>query len=183
MKIRNHLSTIVVAVVAASVAAGAPAIAHGVQHALFAHNADKVDGKHAVGAGATVTQRRGRLVATNGTTGRLPNNIIAKAPDANMLDGLDSSSFMQSEQVYLVDTFTNLFADQAVTRTALCAAGDIVLGGSAWGQGLNFTSEGLYQEHGQFAAGAQGWRATATATSGPGSHFIVVDAICYDVVT
>ena len=24
-----------------------PAIAHGVQHALFAHNADKVDGRHA----------------------------------------------------------------------------------------------------------------------------------------
>jgi hypothetical protein len=38
-----------------------------------------------------VDQLKGKLVATNGTTGVLPNGIIAKAPNANWLDGLDSS--------------------------------------------------------------------------------------------
>jgi hypothetical protein len=68
--LKRDLRTIVVAVVAASVTAAAPAVAHGVQHALFAHNADKVDGKHAVGSGATLTAAAGKLVATTGT-GRL----------------------------------------------------------------------------------------------------------------
>lgn len=49
-------------------------------------NADKVDGKHAVGAGASVTKRAGKLVATN-SEGRLPDNIIAQAPDSALFDG------------------------------------------------------------------------------------------------
>lgn len=69
---------------------GGPALAA----AVFANNSDKVDGKHAVGYGATVDDRKGKLVATNGTTGLLPNNIIAKAPDADTLDGVDSSGFL-----------------------------------------------------------------------------------------
>ena len=68
--LKRDLRTVVVAVVAAAVTAGAPALAHGVQHALFAHNADKVDGIHAVGAGATPSQAAGKLVATGGN-GRL----------------------------------------------------------------------------------------------------------------
>ena len=67
--LKRDLRTMVVAVVAAAVTAGAPALAHGVQHALFAHNADKVDGIHAVGAGATPAQAAGKLVAT-GAGGR-----------------------------------------------------------------------------------------------------------------
>ncbi|MDP2774034.1 MAG: hypothetical protein Q8O61_10810 [Nocardioides sp.] len=51
-----------------------------------AKNAHKVDGKHAVSAGAPVAKRKGKLVATN-AAGRLPNNIIAKAPDAARLGG------------------------------------------------------------------------------------------------
>lgn len=42
--VRENLKVILVATIAASIAAGAPAIAHGVRHALFAHNAGKVDG-------------------------------------------------------------------------------------------------------------------------------------------
>jgi hypothetical protein len=75
-----------------------PAVAHGIRHALFANNADRVDGKHAVSAAATVNRRKGKLVATSRTTGRLPNNIIAKAPDANLLDGQDSSAFLRAGQ-------------------------------------------------------------------------------------
>jgi hypothetical protein len=52
-----------------------------------AKNAHKVDGKHAVGSGASVQQRKGKLVATNPKTGRLPDNIIASAPDADRLGG------------------------------------------------------------------------------------------------
>jgi hypothetical protein len=73
-----------------------PAIGHGVEHALFAHDAHKVDGKHAVGFAATKAVRAGKLVATSRNTGRLPNNIIAKAPNANRLDGIDSSGFSRT---------------------------------------------------------------------------------------
>lgn len=79
--------------VTAALTAGGPAIAHGVQYALFAHNADKVDGKHAVGSGATVSARKGKLVATSAKTGRLPNNIIAQAPNATKLQGKTAAEF------------------------------------------------------------------------------------------
>ena len=62
--------------------------------AFDAVNSDKVDGKHAVGAGATVAGRAGKLVATN-ANGRLPSNIIVKAPDANLLDGVNSTAFQR----------------------------------------------------------------------------------------
>lgn len=55
-------------------------------------DADTVDGKHAVGAAAKPKKRAGKLVATD-KKGRLPNNIIQKAPDANLLDGRDASEF------------------------------------------------------------------------------------------
>jgi hypothetical protein len=91
--IRRHLTTILVAMVTATVTAAGPAMAHGVEHALFAHDSDKVDGRHAVGAGATAAQRAGKLVATD-ANGKLPNSIIAKAPNANLLDGIDSLNLL-----------------------------------------------------------------------------------------
>ena len=94
-RIRRHTETIVVAMITAMVTAGAPAIAHGVNHALFAHNADKVDGKHAVASGASTTQRAGKLVATDSTTGKLPDDIIAQAQDSAALQGLSASDFVQ----------------------------------------------------------------------------------------
>jgi hypothetical protein len=66
----------------AAVFVGAPAIAHGVQHSLFAHragDAHKVDGKHAVGAKAPRRKRAGKLVATN-RRGKLPFGILAAPP-------------------------------------------------------------------------------------------------------
>ncbi len=45
--VNDNLKLVLVAVLTAGVAASAPAIAHGVEHALFAHNADKLDGKTA----------------------------------------------------------------------------------------------------------------------------------------
>ena len=52
-----------------------------------ASNAHKVDGKHAVGAKASIQEREGKLVATSPKTGKLPNNIIATSPDSQRLGG------------------------------------------------------------------------------------------------
>jgi hypothetical protein len=75
--LKRDLRTVVVAVVAASVTAAVPALAHGVQHALFAHNTDKVDGKHAVGSGAALTNAAGKLVTTS-SNGRFAAEVIPK---------------------------------------------------------------------------------------------------------
>lgn len=91
---RDNVKLALVAAFCLTVPLAAPAVGHGVEHALFAHDSDKVDGKHAVSSGASTDTRKGKLVATNATTGRLPNNIIAKAPDAGLLDGLDSTAFL-----------------------------------------------------------------------------------------
>ena len=104
---RKHALTIAVAAVTAAVTAGAPAIADGVAHAMFAHNADKVDDKHAVGAGATIDERKGKLVATN-ATGRLPNDIIATAPNADRLDGASSNAFARRNDVATLAGFSEV---------------------------------------------------------------------------
>lgn len=86
----NHdLRTAVVAVATASVVMAAPA-------AAIVANADKVDGKHAVGAAATRETRAGKLVATN-RNGYLPNDILLKARNANKLDGKSSSAFLAAK--------------------------------------------------------------------------------------
>lgn len=96
--LRRNTGLIAVAVLSLTVGLGAPAVGDGVRHALFAHNSDKVDGKHAVGAGTSVAGRAGKLVAT-GSTGRLPNNIISKAPNADKVDGIDSRQLQFPETV------------------------------------------------------------------------------------
>lgn len=78
------------ALVIAVAATGGPVVAA----AFDAHNADKVDGRHAVGFGAPLAKRKGKLVATSPQTGKLPNTIIAKAPNADRLDGKDSSVYL-----------------------------------------------------------------------------------------
>ena len=87
--LRDNLKLIAVAAVCMALGLSAPAIGHGV-HAQFAHNADKVDGKHAVGAKASINKRKGKLVATN-KVGRLPNNIIRKAPNSAKLGGFTAA--------------------------------------------------------------------------------------------
>jgi hypothetical protein len=106
MSLRKHLPTVLIAMVVAAVTAGGPAIAHGVQHALFAHNAGKVDGKNAVSSDVSLAARRGKLVATNKNTGRLPNNIILKATNADRIDGIDSRNLSRLGGRAFSDTFT-----------------------------------------------------------------------------
>jgi hypothetical protein len=88
MRTRLPLVLSVTALVVAVLGTTGPAVAHGVRHALFAHNADKVDGRHATGFNASLALRKGKLVATSPTTGRVN--------DAERLDGVDSTAFFGS---------------------------------------------------------------------------------------
>ncbi|HEY7283682.1 MAG TPA: hypothetical protein VID47_19055 [Actinomycetota bacterium] len=94
---RHRVELFVVAAAAAVLTTAGPALARTV--ADFARNADKVDGIHAVHAGTAVQARAGKLVATSAVTGRLPDNIIAKAPNADRVDGIDSSDLARRAPV------------------------------------------------------------------------------------
>lgn len=83
---RENIKIVAVAAGCLVVGLSLPAAA-GQARAIYANNSDKVDGKHAVGSGASTAQRKGKLVATNPRTGKLPNNIIGQAPDAAKLGG------------------------------------------------------------------------------------------------
>ena len=89
INLRQHVSVLVAAALGVMIGSVGPGVA---QAAYDAVNADKVDGKHAVGAGATVDQRKGKLVATSPTTGLLPNNIISAAPNSAKLGGYPHST-------------------------------------------------------------------------------------------
>ncbi len=54
-------------------------------------NAHQVDGRHAVKYTSDLAKRKGKLMAI-GATGYLPNNIILKASDAELIDGIDSTA-------------------------------------------------------------------------------------------
>ena len=90
--LRRHAVTIMVAMITAAVTAGGPAVAAAVADAI---NADKVDGRDAVGPKASADKRAGNLVATK-PNGKLPNDIIAEAPNADRLDGLNSTDFLRN---------------------------------------------------------------------------------------
>jgi hypothetical protein len=59
-RLKQHVPVLLAVLATASLTLGGPAIAHGVRHALFAHNADKVDGIH-----ASKSPRANRLVPLN----------------------------------------------------------------------------------------------------------------------
>lgn len=122
--LRVHAATIAVAMATAIVTAAGPALAAAVAEAI---NADTVDGKHAVGAGASVSSRAGKLVATNGN-GTLPNNIIVKAPDSSRLGGLAPTAFLRrtakaadSDKLDGKDSTSFVQADTVVTRSFSCS--------------------------------------------------------------
>lgn len=106
-RLKKQLPILVAALISGTAVAVGPAIA---QAAYDAVNADKVDGRHAVGAGASVQQRKNKLVATS-KRGRLPNNIIAKAPNADKVDGIDSD--------VLLDRYTKAQVDAMPFRRLL----------------------------------------------------------------
>jgi hypothetical protein len=176
----KHGSTILVAFVTSAIFAGGPAIA-----AIVA-NAHRVDGKHAVGSSATPAARAGKLVATNGS-GKLPNNIIAKAIDADKLDGLDSTAYL-GDTVTLVQGFTNISSNDFGTGTVMCPAGYTATGGgvdpdgllqlavSATGPWIDGTRP-LSASNGQHG-GSSGWFGAVARTAGSGDFVFKVVVIC-----
>lgn len=79
-------------------------------------NADRVDGKHAVGARASRTQRAGKLVATN-AQGYLPANILQDRP------------VTQIKITRVESPYTSLAAGGQGYAEADCPTGSIVVGG------------------------------------------------------
>jgi hypothetical protein len=81
---------------------------------------------------------------------------------------------------YTVESFRNLLAGETVTLTALCNAGDTVIGGYTRAQGVtNLSGDQRYAAIAPIgpAPAPQGWRTTATGqTSAP--DFLDVFAVC-----
>jgi hypothetical protein len=88
----RDVKVVIVAMATAAVTAAAPAAAGAIVD--MARNSDKVDGKHAVAASASVRARKGKLVATSPATGRLPDNIISTAPNAARLGGRPAGRYV-----------------------------------------------------------------------------------------
>ena len=190
--LRKNATTVAVAMVTAAVTAAAPAIAHGVKHALFAHNSAAVDGKSAVGADATKKQRRGKLVATDPTTGRLPNGLIKKAPNADKLDGLDSTAFLGANaKAADADQLDGLDSSAFVQN-----GGAVTIQGSvtSWVKDAASGSSGTAT----IATEAEGTRITSTSPTGSATYVLMPDfpvalygkllkltgvEICYDAET
>lgn len=133
MMTRENLKLLVVAVACLLVAWTGPSVAHGV-HAKFAHNADKVDGKHAVGAGAGLTKAKGKLVAHNGQ-GQLPARFIPTVRNSDKVDGLDAGSLV-TETEYDKRPGTRLLA-AGVVRADGTKDGASDLGAWTVAKGLN----------------------------------------------
>ncbi len=99
---RNLVSTVIAALIVGALAgATVGAVAQdeptkAEPAALSNINADKVDGRHAVGSGASKAKRAGKLVATN-SKGYLPSNIVKpywgaiKNKPAGFADGKDNA--------------------------------------------------------------------------------------------
>jgi hypothetical protein len=167
--LRKNAATVVVAMATAAVTAGAPAIAHGVKHALFAHDSAAVDGKSAVGAEATKKQRKGKLVATDPVTGRLPNSLIKKAPNANKLDGLDSTAFLRTDAKAADADQLDGFDSSAFLQNS----GAITIQGSvtSWVKDSASGSSGTAT----VAPEAEGTRITSTSASGSATYVMMPD--------
>lgn len=110
------------ALVIALAGTGGPVLAR----AFDANNADRVDGKHAVGAAAPVAKRKGKLVAA-GKNGYLPNNAIKRAQNADKVDGIDSPELVLPS---VVPSGRTVYG-----RYGVSGVGD---GTGAWGGSVSF---------------------------------------------
>jgi hypothetical protein len=143
MRNRLPIALSAAALVVALLGAVPVAQSHGVFHALFAHRAGAVDGKSAVGGGATLNRAAGKLVATKarGTDrGKFFKKFIPKvdsafnadnatnAANADKLDGLDANQLTRAiSGVAAVNTGVNSSATADVlTATAPTAGGLLV---------------------------------------------------------
>jgi hypothetical protein len=138
MQLRKHLPTVLIAMIVAAVTAGGPAIADGVRHALFAHNSDKVDGRHAVGPRAGLTKAKGKLDAHN-KAGKLPAKFIPKVNASKNADklggragsGLTRTASTATGTTFLIGTDFDPYGSD-LTIQAPAAGFVVVTGGSSY---------------------------------------------------
>lgn len=122
--------------------------------AVSAVNADRIDGRHAVGAYASRAKRAGKLVATN-ESGHLPRNII---------DGV-----VTKIRITYASAQSTVPASSTGTVTATCPAGSKVVGGGFFGIVW-------FEPFGSLPAD-DGWTVYAENT-GPQSAILYAYAVC-----
>jgi hypothetical protein len=127
-------------------------------------NADKVDGKHAVGAEATILKRRGKLVATD-KTGFLPSNIVKpqwkliKGKPAGFADGVDDGvTGLHVTQANGAKGAAFGPGDFGFAPLATCPAGSVIVGGGAAVSGITNGSTLLVSRP---DIGTNGWTSLA----------------------
>ena len=139
---RQVLSTALVALIVGALAgatvsavAQSPAEPVIVPSAVSTINADKVDGRHAVGSGASKAKRARKLVATN-SSGYLPSNIVKpywrniKNMPAGFADGVDNRGVTKIIITRVRSPFpVPIDPGETADVTATCPAGSKVVGG------------------------------------------------------
>lgn len=150
MRQRLPLAISVAALAVALLGTSAPAIAHGVKHALFAHNADKVDGLH-----AAKKAKPGRLLALR-ADGQFAPAAIPGPFARTVTKNLETFAGCEQKDV-IVEPVT-------VKRpSALYVSGEV----SHWTQSASVKGINLRIELRQDGATvAQTWSALASAPSG-----------------
>lgn len=139
---RQVISTAIVALVigaAAGATMGAvaqsePARESAITPAATSINADRVDGKHAVGFTSKAYVRKNKLVATN-KYGQLPSNIVrplwglVKNKPAGFADGVDNEGVTGVIVTTVSGVSANVAAGGWNSSVATCPAGAKVVGG------------------------------------------------------
>jgi hypothetical protein len=144
--------------------------------AASATDADTVDGRHAVGAGASISARSNKLVATN-RAGFLPGNIVKPAwkliqgKPAGFADGVDDG--ITGITLTTVSSEVPATGPQGMTgqATVSCPAGKVTGGGFF----QSFTN--LMVTHSQPSGAGNSWRVIWTNTT-PTNTTVTVYAIC-----
>ena len=128
---RQNVKLVIVAGAVLLLAWTGPSVAHGV-HAQFAHNADKVDGKHAVSSGASLTRAKKKLVAHN-NKGQLPDKFVAKPGKiVTAAGGLDwTPNSAAPPATFQIFTVRSRAAGNGVVQTSL--QGPVALGSAKYG--------------------------------------------------
>ena len=97
-------------------------------------NADKVDGRHAVGATTDKKKRAGKLVATN-SKGFLPSNIVKpkwpliKGKPAGFADGVDNAGVTRITVTRVTGPIVTVLPGAYGDATVDCPTGAVVTGG------------------------------------------------------
>lgn len=116
-RLRTYLPVLLSALVTATLVTAGPTVARATYDAV---NARMVDGRSAVGSGASRKVRAGKLVATD-KDGHLPDDIIVRAPDTKLFGGKGPDAFAHADDTTLLSNRFVLVPGQ--TKTLLSVPG------------------------------------------------------------